>query len=98
MSKKIYFTGQGEEQEPILEKPSADVLFMSGAIRAAQNSSPVIREKILQDISLHMDASPESLEFMFTSDNNNNDHTVFDFPDSERRRKCIQDNLLDAAE
>lgn len=98
MSKNMFLSDQADEQEPISRKPSADVLFMSGAIRAAQNSSPVIRQKILQDISRHVDVSPQSLEFMFTSEHNNSDRAVFDFPDSQRRRKIILENYLDAAE
>lgn len=101
--KKIIF-GAGDikrnKQEPVPVKAqtSSDVMFLSGALRAAKHASPSVRQKILSDIQTYSNTDPAEVEFLFGSNNDNNDHAVFDFPDSDRRRQYIRDNLLDAAE
>ncbi len=98
MKKQIFETSEIKEPNPVLTETSSDVLFMAGALRAAKHSSPKIRQKILNDISAYSSIPANEVAFMFASDNDNNDHAVFDFPDSERRRLCIRNNMLDAAE
>ena len=98
MPKKIFDTGIEKPILPLEAQTRSDVLFMAGAMRAARNSSPSVRAKIMADIEALTSTSSETLAFMFSFDNDNNDHAVFDFPDSERRRLIIQNNRLDAAE
>ncbi len=87
------------EQLPIAIPDTVDVQFIMGGLRAAQNSKPKIRHKILKDVAEVLNTSPESLEFLFVeSCNDNSDAEIYDFPDSSRRRQIIRHNLLDAAE
>lgn len=98
MIKKVIETSLDSRSVPIKTETSADVLFMSGALQAAQNSSPAIRRKILSDVQRFANISAGEIEFMFALDNNNNDNGAFDMPDAGRRRNIILANNLDAAE
>ena len=89
---------EDENVDPVVKAHSADVVFMAGALRAAKNSPPAIREKILADLQDHVDYDASELAFLFDGETDHNDHALYDFPDSERRRKIIRDNRLDAAE
>lgn len=95
----IFSSDRPEEvRDPEHVALSADVMFLTGALKAAKNTPPRIREKVLMDIQAIMKCSAEELEFMFSAHNDNSDHSVYDFPDSERRRMIIRNNNLDAAE
>jgi len=98
MKKEVFETGAITEPKVVRSESNAETVFMAGAVRAAQNSPPEIRNRILSDIQTYTDTPASQLDFMFGSDNDNNDHAVFDMPDSERRRKIIKENFLDAAE
>jgi len=98
MKKKIFQT-EGKIRSKAVERDIvSDVLFLMGAIKAAQNSGPEIRQKILSDVKAYTGQAPGSFAFMFASDYDNNDHGVFDMPNSGRRRKIVRDNFLNAAE
>lgn len=77
---------------------SNDVLFFHGAIKAAQNSSPKVRDKILTDLGVMMNCDPAQFQYLFDAQNDHHNHSFYDFPDSERRRLIIRNNRLDAAE
>lgn len=98
MTKKVFEINKFSGLKPVDAQLGADVMFITGALRAAKNSSPEIRQKILSDIQTFTNTSASAVEFMFAPNNDNNDHSVFDMPDSQRRRKLICDNHLDAAE
>lgn len=98
MIKNVLEAGKRNTTKPVVNEPSADVMFMSGALKAAQNSPPEIRAKILSDVQAFTNIAASEVAFMFDLNSDNNDHSVFDMPDSERRRQIIRDNLLDAAE
>ncbi len=98
MKHKVYMTGDIKEPEKVTREASADVMFVAGAMRAAKHASPEVRAKILADVQALTQTPGEHLDFMFATDNDNNDHSVFDMPDSERRRQIIRNNFLDAAE
>ena len=97
---KIFDTENAvRDTELEIKAKSADVQFLSGALRAAKYASPKIRQKVLSEITDRLDCSAEELAFMFDgAKNDNSDNRAYDFPDSERRRKFIRDNFLDAAE
>ncbi len=96
---KIRFNREANTEPKLVEaRTDADVIFLMGAIRAAQNASPEVREKILLDVQLHTQTTANELRFLFAGDNNNEDHSAFDMPNAERRRVVIRNNLLDAAE
>lgn len=98
MIKHVFETGGKIQSKPVVPETNADVMFMSGALKAAQNSPPEIRAKILSDVQAFTNIAASEVAFMFDPESDNNDHSVFDMPDSERRRQIIRDNLLDAAE
>ena len=98
MTKKVFETGNIAEPTKVATEASADVMFVAGAMRAAKFASPEIRAKILADVQAFTQTPSERLDFMFATDNDNNDHAIFDMPDSERRRQIIKNNFLDAAE
>lgn len=98
MKNKVYETVNIVEPTKVVTEASADVMFVAGAMRAAKHTSPEVRAKILEDVQAFTQTPPEHLGFMFATDNDNNDHAVFDMPDAERRRQIIRDNFLDAAE
>ncbi len=84
---------------PVAQRRTADVLFLSGALKAAKNTSPDIRKKILTDIISHTEYSETELSFLFSDiPQEAHDPKIYDFPDSERRRQVIRANRLDAAE
>ncbi len=91
-----------DKSEVVLQPQSAilsnDVTFIVGAIRAAKNSPPHIRHKVISDIVDVIGCKPDDLEFLFVPQNDNECHEHFDFPNSARRRQVIRDNELDAAE
>ncbi len=96
---KIRFNSEVRNELNAVETElDADIVFLMGAIKAAQNASPTVREKILSDVQQHTKTTAEELRFLFAADNNNDDHSVFDMPNAERRRMIIRHNLLDAAE
>lgn len=97
MSTKYPFEDKEEpETKPVSSETTSEMLFIQGGLRAARNSPPSIRETVMNDLSHIMGCSTESLEFLFGSDQD--DKSIYDFPDSERRRQVIRDNKLDAAE
>lgn len=98
MIKNVLEAGKRNTSKLAANEPSADVMFMSGALKAAQNSPPEIRAKILSDVQAFTNIAASEVAFMFDQNSDNNDHSVFDMPDSERRRQIIRDNFLDAAE
>jgi len=97
--KRIRFNREfQQEPKPAETERDADIVFLVGAINAAQNASPKVREKILADVQQYTQTSAKELSFLFAEDNNNDDNSVFDMPNAERRRMIIRNNLLDAAE
>ncbi len=93
-----------ENGKPRIERPvdlgaSAEVVFVSGGIKAAMNTPPAMRQKIIQDVSEALNCEPLDLEFLFSPQKAETDEaSIYDFPDSERRRQIIRSNQLDAAE
>ncbi len=84
---------------PVQADASADVVFISGGLKAAQNSRSAIRNSVLGDVSKALNCQPEDLSFLFdNSKSTDSDFDVFDFPDAERRRMVIRNNRLDVAE
>ncbi len=78
---------------------SADVVFISGGLKAAMNTRSTVRDNILGDVCQALNCKPEALDFLFEGGGKlDDDEADFDFPDAERRRKIIRDNHLDAAE
>ena len=88
----------GRKSKPEVLRLSDDVLFLSGAVRAAQNVPDHLRAKILWDIQDVLNCSDGELDFLFGTANDMSDVNVFDLPNAERRRSIIRYNLLDAAE
>lgn len=96
--RKIFDDRKEEVLKPQPAVLSDDVTFLAGAIRAAKNTPPHIRRKVIADIVNVMGCNPSDLEFLFVPQNDNQNHEHFDFPNSARRRQIIRDNFLDAAE
>lgn len=83
---------------PVSFEPAADVVFITGGLKAALHSQNHIRDNVLGDVSEALNCTPEDLNFLFEDGENREDDTIFDFPDEDRRRKVMRDNFLDAAE
>ena len=76
--------------------PSAAQSFIIGGVSAAQNSFKRQKTGILSDVAHVLGCSVEALRFLIEP--SHDDHTVFDFPDSERRRHIARENHLNIAE
>ena len=95
--KKPFEISEPRVTKPVEVAPRSDVTFISAGIKAAQNSQTEVRDMVLEDVSQALACAPKDLEFLF-SPTDDDDNEVYDFPDSERRRKVISYNNLDAAE
>lgn len=95
--KKPFEISEPRVANPVEVRPQADVTFISAGIRAAQNSQSDVRNAVVKDVSDALSCAPKDLDFLFES-SDEDDATIYDFPDSERRRKIIAYNNLDAAE
>lgn len=96
---KSPFDNQPEgHNDPVDNDMAAEVMFIQGAIRAARNVKPELREKLMRDLSMALACSPAELEFLFEQGEDIDPRELYDFPDSERRRRVIRENRLDAAE
>lgn len=95
--KKPFEISEPRDTKPVDVAPRADVSFISAGIKAAQNSQTEVRDLVLEDVSQALACTPKDLEFLFKS-TEEDENTIYDFPDSERRRKVIAHNNLDAAE
>jgi len=98
MSKLFDDSLNAHEPKPEKMEHSTDVMFLAGAIRAAKNSNSKIRQKLMADMRSVLKCSNEELEFLIAANNHNFDKSIYDFPDADRRRYVIENNLLDAAE
>ena len=92
-----------KDDAPVSVKPvetgnAADVTFVAAGIKAAQNLPRKHRRSVVIDVCQALRCKPHDLEFLFDAANDDDDETVYDFPDSERRRMVIRYNNLDAAE
>ena len=97
--KNPYNKSTGRTPVPLQSDPAADVVFIAGGLKAALNCLKPVRKSVISDVSKALNCEPEDLEFLFTdSADAKVDLTIFDFPDSERRRQIIRNNFLDAAE
>lgn len=94
--KKPFEDSKPRKVKPVEVSLRADVTFISAGIIAAQNSDTTTRDNVIADISNVMSCASEDLDFLFKS--SDDDPSIYDFPDSERRRKVIAYNKLDAAE
>lgn len=91
--------GKPRKGRPVDARENAEVVFVSGGLKAAMNTPPSVRQKIIHDVSEALNCSPLELEFLFSGTGTDADEaSIYDFPDSERRRRIIRDNRLDAAE
>lgn len=91
--------GTRRKGRPVEQAATAESVFISGGLKAAMNTPPAVRRKIMKDISAALECDPVELEFLFSqSPTPLNDAAVYDFPDAERRRSVIRENRLDAAE
>lgn len=82
---------------PVSVDIANDVTFLHGALRAAQNSRALVRDKIINDIIEVLECEADEIEFLFKHEPQN-DQEIFDFPDDERLRFVMRNNFLDAAE
>ena len=100
VSMKTVFENRPPRQlAPVTQDASADVVFISGGLKAAKNSRKLVRSNVLDDVSEALNCQPEELSFLFDSESTiASDSEIFDFPDSERRRTVIRNNQLDMAE
>jgi len=98
MPKQIVGSDKHGNRLPVEVKQSSDVIYISSAIKVAINASKPVRRKIVKNLGVLLNASPEQFDFMFSSEDDNTDNSVFDFPDSARRRAVIRHNIIDAAE
>lgn len=97
--KPPFKNGKRRKGRPVDQRASAEVVFITGGIKAAMNTSPSVRNKIVKDVSEVLNCTPLELEFLFGGTEADADEaTIYDFPDSERRRRIIRENRLDAAE
>ena len=95
--KNLFKKGEPVNVGPVESGKAAEVAFVAAGIKAAQNSRLATRQSVVSDVCQALSCQPNDLEFLFGAANDD-DETVYDFPDSERRRMVIRYNNLDAAE
>lgn len=95
---KLFKDAAPRKVNPVDAQQNADVNFIAAGLKAARNSRNDIRATVLDDVSKALDCTPEDLSFLFKGVPEDEDVTIYDFPDSERRRQVIAYNNLDAAE
>lgn len=97
--KNMFVRGTARRACALTADPSADVKFILGGLKAAQNSQRSVRENVMIDVSKALNCDPKDLDFLFAGSHESDSHaSIFDFPDSERRRSIIRNNVVDAAE
>jgi len=76
-----------------IENP--DMLFILGCLNAAGASVGKTRQKVLLEAANHLGCTPRALAFLFetqtsmeTGNSGDSDNSVYDFPDSHRRRRA----------
>lgn len=97
--KPPFKNGKRRKGRPVDQRASAEVVFISGGIKAAMNTPHAVRQKIMSDVSEALNCTSAELAFLFSGcEPQIDDTSIYDFPDSERRRRVIRENRLDAAE
>ncbi len=86
------------DDAPISNPASSDVVFIAGGLKAAKNCPEIHRQKVLHDVSQVLQCTPQDLNFLFDAQGDEPDNSIYDFPDSERRRQVLRHNGLLAAE